>query len=160
MVTISQNSEIAKRILRDLKISISDGVPSQISNQIVPVLISNPERTPNIIKQASAINSTSSVIYTTPTDRDFYLTNVNIANIKDVTSTSALSYVACLVNGAPSIIVSVSGLTLTPSSASNTISFPYPIKIDRGTQITVNNSTNIANVSTTASIIGYTIDPY
>jgi len=127
-----------------------------VSDIIVPVVNVSPVI--NNIKNAGATNATSATVYTTPTDKDFYLTNATISVIKDVTSTSAGSTVRVFVNGVQSIILDLAGITLTPQTLSQTMSFVPPIKLDRGSVVVVTNGTNVANIKTDCSILGYTVE--
>lgn len=108
-----------------------------------------------VIKGNSATNATASTIYTTPTDRDFYLTSATLSVIKDATSTSVLSSITMYVDGAVVLPLKISGITLTPQSESVTISYPFPIRLDRGTIITCTATTNIANIRVDGVITGY-----
>jgi hypothetical protein len=81
--------------------------------------------------------------------------------IKDVTATSLFSAINIFLEEAPTVsreLLIIYGLTLTPQSGVISISFPYPIKIARGTALSVSNSTNVGNVTSAGTIIGYTVD--
>ena len=135
-------------------------IPPLDTSKISLVANVNPKdyRRCNIVRRSSAINSTGGTIYTTPTDKDFFLNSVALSVIKDVTSTSILSNITCIIDGATNQILSIPGISLTVQNQSLSISFPIPIKIDRGSAIGVSNSTNVANISTNAMITGYTVD--
>ena len=105
-----------------------------------------------------ATNATSATLVSLPNDRDFYVTWACLSTIKDVTSTSTMA--SLLMDLADSTVGStqilhIAGITLTPQADSICISFPYPLKLTRGTNITVNNSTNVANVSSRGSVGGF-----
>ena len=72
-----------------------DKIPNQLAEKVVPVMEVNPKlfRRINIIKQDDLQNATSSTTYTTPTDKDFFLTNLNFSYIKTNTATTAAIYV-------------------------------------------------------------------
>lgn len=129
---------------------------SEVSEEIVPVVVV--ERFCNIVKRNSVTNGTSATIYTTPTDKDFYIVAANISTIKDATSTSLTERISVTIEGLLIAILEICSLTLTPQNDSMSISFPRPIKVDRGTNITVTNSTNVANITTVANIYGFTVE--
>lgn len=129
----------------------------------IPVVETNPKllRVCDVIRNSTATNATTAGIYTTPTTKDFYLVGVSLSVIKDVTSTSVVSDVRATVAGISSTssrILSISGISLTPQTDSVAISFPFPIKVDRGTIISVNNSTNVGNIRSDGCIWGYTVE--
>lgn len=109
----------------------------------------------NITKSADANNATSATIYTTPTDQDFYLVAAYLATIKDATATSTSERILATINGASTNILRFLSFTLTAETRDTQITLPIPVKIDRGTTITVNNGTGNANISTTGGIYGY-----
>lgn len=127
----------------------------------VPVVETNPKmlRRCEIVKTASAANATSATIYTTPADKDFYLSAVGLSCIKDATSTSTLSSIVTTVLGSSVVVIGIAGFTLTAQNDTMTLNFPVPIKVDRNVVISVNNSTNVANVTSRGSIAGYIVEP-
>ena len=125
-----------------------------LTSEVNPKLL----RRANIVRRARAANAISSTIYTTPTDKDFYITSVSISNTKDVTATSVNSDVRATIDGVVQNIIELSYLTLTAQNMSSAQNFVCPIKVDRGTVISVNNNTNVANIGTTGVITGYTVE--
>jgi uncharacterized membrane protein len=96
----------------------------------------------NIVKFQTCSASTAT-LYTTPEDKDFYLTAAFIS-----ANSTGQKKITITVNGeAVDILVSYT------SACNPDINFSPPIKIDRGTNITM---TQIAATSTYASIFGYT----
>lgn len=160
MATI-HNTDLSKELKEGAKLQqLRDRIPSELADKVVPVMEVNPKllRRANIVRRSTASNATVATIYTTPSDKDFYLTGVAIAIIKDATSTSASSYISITIDGASQIFVHIPELTLTAQTGQMALSLPTPIKVDRGTAITINNSTNVANISATGTIVGYTVE--
>jgi len=156
------NSDLTKELTEGAKIQVSrDRVPNQLADKVVPVMEVNPKllRRVKIVKNVQAANATSATVFTTPTDRDFYLTGYCLSVIKDATSTSTGTSLRSTIDGAAVRIAEIIGLSLTVQNQTITGSCTPPIKIDRGVTITVNNTTNVANVSSSAEIHGY-IDDY
>lgn len=156
------NSDLIKGLSKNAGIQTSfENPPNQLAEKVVPTMESNPEmlRRSNIVRWALSNNSSSgATIYTTPTDRDFYLVGCQLHVIKDVTATSLRSYIQVKIDGADQQILVVSGLTLTVQDQSVAISFPFPVKVDRGVAIKVFNSTAVGNVTSDGAIIGYVVD--
>jgi hypothetical protein len=160
MGTKIYNSNLTNELREGIKImSSSDATPSEITDKVVPVMEVNPKLLRVLTKGANntAINATSATLLTTPTDRDIFIYNAQISLIKDVTSTSTLSTLRCTSGGTTLIILASAGLTLTAQTDSQTISFNPPLKVDRGTNIAITNSSATANISTTASVIYYEV---
>jgi hypothetical protein len=133
-----------------------DALPSELNDTIVPVFDVRPPA--NIIRTASAVNTgAAQTLYTTPTDQDFFLTNALIGVIKDVTATSTNSQLKVTIDGVARTILNIPGLTLTVQNQSVPMAYPNPIKVDRGTNITLENSTGVGNVTSTAAVVGFLI---
>jgi len=161
MATI-YNSDLTSEIIKAIKAATArDSMPYQIAEKVVPVIEVNPSqnRVANIVRVNVAVNATTATIYTTPTTKDFYLTGASLSLIKDATATSTRSYISIVIDGLNTGILDITGITLTPQNQTITISFPTPIKIDRGTNINIVNTTNVANVNARGDIIGYTVEP-
>jgi hypothetical protein len=155
------NSDLSKELIKGGRLQVSrDIVPNQLAEKVVPVMEVNPRllKTSQIVRGNTATNATSATIYTTPTDRDFYLTGASIAVIKDVTSTSTESSIKVTIDGSTQRLLSISGITLTAQSSANSINFQNPIKIDRNTTIIVTNTANTANINAWGNIVGYVDD--
>jgi hypothetical protein len=100
-------------------------------------------------------SATSNTIYTTPTDQDFYLCGACLSLIKDVTSTSTLTQLKVSSGGLLRTLLHFIGFTLTVQADSIACNFNPPIKVDRGTAITLNHGTAAATISGAASVWGY-----
>lgn len=160
MVTI-YNSELKKELQEGAKTqSFKEIVPSQLADKVVPVMEVNPKllRRINLVKTAECNNATTATVYTTPSDKDFYLCGGNLSLIKDVTATSVRSGINFTSEGVGCVLLRIVGITLTVEQDTVSISLPYPVKVDRGTNITVTNSTNVGNVFSQGTIYGYIID--
>jgi hypothetical protein len=157
------NSNLTKEIVDGAKLQLSQGqIPSELAEKVIPVMEVNPKllRIANIVKSTSATNSTSAIIYTTPTDKDFYLTGANISNIKSALSTSTFSAINVILKGAnvSNILLNLTGITLTAANGAYSQNFIPPILLKRGSEITITNSTNVAEIKSSGQIIGYEVD--
>ena len=110
-----------------------------------------------IIASTSYSNSTGGTIYTTPADKDFYITAAALAVIKDATATSTTEALFAYIGGAAINILTIPSLTLTAQTLANNISFAYPLKIDRNTAITASATTAVGNIRYNAMITGFTL---
>jgi len=97
-------------------------------------------------------------VYTTPTNKDFYLTALTLSFVKDVTAVATYVNIYTTIGGVASVIMAIPSTTLTVDSAQLSLSLPVAIKVDRGAAITIGASSATANITARASIIGYTVD--
>lgn len=157
------NSNLTKEIIDGAKLQVQDGnIPSEIGNTVVPVMEVNPNmlKKCNILRHGSISNQTTTTLYVTPSDKDFYLCGCSLAMIKDNTSTSGMISINCTPSGSTSLYrpLAIPSLTLTAHNESNSCSINPPILLKRASTITLDSSTNIANITAAATIWGYLID--
>lgn len=130
---------------------------NEVSDEVVPVVII--ERNTNIVRSFDQTNSAGSgVVYTTPTDKDFYLTGGSLGVIKDATSTSTATVLIVTIDGVTRNIGVIPSITLTAQSEVVPLNILKPIKLDRGTNISLFNGTAVANIKASATIHGYTVE--
>lgn len=153
----TQNKQVVNTAIDELKLNpLTDAIPRQVIPSIQPVFELK-RRVCNISKLGGATNSAATTLYTTPSDKDFYLAGAFLSVIKDATSTSAFSSIRGTVDGQDiADIIAIAGMTLTVQSESTSVTFNPPLKLKRNTTVTVNNSTAVANITAYGSIWGYT----
>jgi hypothetical protein len=152
------NSDVTKGLQKNAGIQQNiDKTPNELAEKIVPTIETNPEllRRCNIIRTASATNSTSAIIYTTPKNQDFYIVAANLSHTRDAVATSVASSINAVINGATQTILQICNVATTAGEQSLALSFPFPIKVDRDTNITVTNGAAVAYIKTVGTIIGY-----
>jgi len=138
------NSEVTKRFVEDGKISIPEGIPNELTRQIVPVLVVNPLRVSDIIKSGTA-NGGNTTLYTADTDKDFYITAMWVSEGFD-SDTDGIAYITATVKGTATRIIGCnSGMVTSPngiggSTGSNSINSNFALKVDRGSQIVLTES--------------------
>lgn len=154
------NTEVIKRILDDAHIQTSvDEIPKELGKTIVPVLISNPERVCNIVRGVHQANTGSQTIYTTPTDKDFYLVAANLNTSNLPVGAYGTASMDVVIDGDTQELLRITtnvGTNEARDVTSNN-NYPVPIKIDRGTAI-ITTQTNQAVFFVGANIVGYTVD--
>jgi hypothetical protein len=151
-MTRHYNPSIINRAARILNSKGNDFLPDEVSGPVATIAIS-----PKVdIVRAGTATGTSTTIYTTPTDKDFYLTGIQLAMIKDATSTSTSTNIDCQINGTTAVLINIPSFTLTAQTLSENIQYIFPIKVDRGTALRVRNSTGTANITSIGTIYGYT----
>ena len=113
----------------------------------------------SIVESGTATNATSTTIYTTPTDQDFYLTFASLhVNNADAAGTSTLIQLTIVVNSVRKAILSqVARVSTNHSGRAASIfqSDRHPIKVDRGSTITLTLNATSASDLAVANIAGY-----
>jgi hypothetical protein len=132
----------------------ADTIPPQVGEIFVPVINVGP--VVNIVKSAACVNATVQTAWTTPTDKDFYLTAVHLTMVKDATATSTYSRILATINGNAYSILYIPGFTLTAQSQIMVANFNPPIKIDKGTDLQLQNATTVGNVTSEGLFFGFT----
>jgi hypothetical protein len=160
MATI-YNSSLTKELTDVAKIQVSrDSVPNQLAEKVVPVIDVNPKhaRILNIVRATTMTNGTTTTMFTTDASRETYISSCSLAFIKDATSTATNIALTCIIDGVTQTLIRLPGITLTASSDSLAMSFPFPIKVDKGSAITITSDTNVANIIVKATLQGFNID--
>lgn len=149
------NPTLTENCFRQFNTKNGDVIGAEIEENIVPVVIIDP---PINIIQSLGGSTSGATIYTTPQDKDFYLTNASLSMAKDTaTHTSIQQTLRVFVNGVANNILAISGITLTTNQATTTQNWGRPgIKIDRGTAITYTFTGTLSRID--ATIQGYTVE--
>ena len=126
-----------------------------IITPVVPII-----RTATIVRNATFTNSSGGTIWTTPADRDFYLTHLNFSSCKDVNAVSAYVSIKVYIDGVQRTIATISSITLTAQQNTVDCDYSIPIKLDRNTTIELDTGSAVAANRHMATVIGYTMDTY
>jgi len=153
------NSDTIKRILDDAKIQTAiDNVPQELASKVVPVLIANPLRVVNVTGNGTKLTTGQYTIYTTPSDKDFYLTNASLHNQSDATADNTFITLDCTMKGQNSAnLLRMGKITLTAFSGSISHNYFNPILLERGTTISLNTTFTAGVSQTDATIQGYAV---
>lgn len=143
--------ERAQRILNTKMDNLSDEVNGPLA--VIPI-----EPICRISRSQQAIVTGSSTIYTTPTDKDFYLCNVQFSFSKDAACDVATGSIGIqtTIDGAAQIIIRLPVITLTAQNNTLSFNFVKPLKIDRGVTLILTGTYTAGVMSRTGNIVGYT----
>lgn len=152
-----QNSKILDGIIKKLGIqSAVTKLPVKLADTIQPVLEVTPDKFIDVV--ASAV--VTGTIVTTPTNRDFFLTNAWISATNELDTSTSGTITVTLESGATAIIASVHVSSanetneFSASAAVCNLNLNIPIKLKRGTVITFTSDT----IDARGGIMGYTED--
>lgn len=156
------NTELFKEIRDGIKLQqLSDVVPSQLADKVVPVMEVNPKllRVMNIFREASkATTGVASNVYTTPAIAEFYLCGVTLAHQSDVVADNTDIRVTANIDGVSRVLIKIPKINITAKSDFVTVIFPMPIKIDKAASINYGSTFSVGVCTMTVSIFGYTVD--
>jgi len=147
------NSQMIKEVVDAFKLDLN----TEIIPTVIPVCEVNPKFTKmGISRSQSLTNATANTIYTTPATQDFYLTGGCLSFVRDATATSTLFNIQYYdEHGQTQNLLTFAGVTLTAGSGAAATPLFNPIKVQRGTIISINSSTNTGNFKVTAQVYGY-----
>lgn len=154
----NQNRLVTERLSNDLKIQTLE-VPTKVAASIVPVVVSNPERTIDILKSASTTATGGVAIYSTPSNQDFYISAVAISAEKDAACDNTGVVINCVVNGATVSILNIAFRLGVAQAQTATLTLPIPIKVDRGTTMYVAGNFAAGNMTLKGNVLGYLVNP-
>lgn len=144
---INQNTEITQEIKKGLGLSELTGYPRKVADAIIPVLPVNKK----YITIGKHKNSDGTV-YTTPANKDFYLTNIMVS-VSATGGGTAYCSVVGTINGEAQTIAYINCINTVEHGTSASYNLINPIKLDRNTNIVLDISDAGA-----AHILGYTED--
>ena len=160
MATIN-NTDTIKRILDDGGIQTAhDDVPTKLAEKVVPVLISNPQRIVNVLREFHRNTTTAaSSIYNTPaTGKTFYLTGIMFTNEQDATSDNILLEITAVIDGLKESLIRFDTITTTASSKVVAREFSVPIKLDKNSTISFAGVFTAGVCTSSACITGYLVE--
>lgn len=150
---INRNSDITKEIIEDLKLQVAQG--DKVLSPI-PVLEVNPKLVKNgIAKTNTSSSNGNTTIYTTPTDKDFYLTGFIFSMTKDALCDTATALLRATTNSQVTDIAALGGITLTAQDKIIAVNLQHPIKIDKNTSIVLNCGKTAGSILLTGTIFGF-----
>jgi len=158
-MVMNQNAAIIDRMSEDLKESNVAALPKNIQTNIQPVLIVNPKKN-TFAKYISQRSVTGvSTISTTSSDKDTYLTSINLSNQSDATADNVRIYVSVtLEDGSVAYILELSKITLTAFTGNMTKNINPPLKLKRGSSISLANVFTAGASVSSAGVTGYEVD--
>lgn len=161
MATI-HNSELIQALIDKAKIQTSQDIsPTQLAEKIIPTLAVEPEK--RVYNSGTTKSSTGAmVLFTTPADRKFFLTGIQLSYVKDATcdlGTGEMAFLAYnkLFNISDELLCFTT-ITLTAQQDSLFMSFNPPLELQPSTTIT-NTSNFAAGILIRSGLItGYTLN--
>lgn len=148
------NSNLTKQIIDGAKLQLSEGgIPSEIAEKVIPTM----EVNPNLLRTINyaILKGSTGTVYTVPDNQDFYLVAATMQVNGTTTANNTLTVIT--ENGTSSIILYLStrvSALIDIDNQSQHVTFPIPMKIKRGSNISFSLGSTLGNVV----IFGYSVD--
>jgi len=155
-----QNRTVVNEMSEKIKESNLNLLPRDISNSIQPVIEVGKNIDQHFSKSASQATTGTITIFTTPSDKDFFMTCCNFSFAKDSTcdiGTGVIDFL-CVINGATVRPLRSAVITTTAERGNLETSFSTPIKLDRNSVISLTGTFTVGVMARVASINGFTVD--
>jgi hypothetical protein len=155
-MTKHYNPSLVERTNRIFRPKAGDQFSDNVSPNLVPVITVDP--IVRIVRNGNTSSTGTFTVYTTPSDKDFYLTAIELTMAKDVTCDAATGSVGMniTVDGVSVAVVTIAFITLTAQTSTVVVPFTFPIKVDRGTTITGSVTFTAGAMRRSCCIYGYT----
>lgn len=152
------NSELIQGIVTSTRLSSSQGVPQELTTQIIPVMEVNPRLLRNCTFARSVNRNTTGAgtVFLTPLNMDFYVTNVILCHNADVVCDGTGCYISAVINSATVYIAQINKLTLTAHNSNISLNLVFPLKIDKNSTIGIgNNAFSVGTCITGVVLFGF-----
>lgn len=155
----NQNKKVLNEMSEKTKVSNLAELPKNIANSIQPVLDVSSPIDEHKIGTTSANTSGTHNMLTTPSDKDFYLTAVQLSYQKDAACDSTVVQINCTPKGsAATQILKSRKLTLTAGTESLSFSLPIPVLLERASLVSITGTFTVGNMNMAGTCVGYTVD--
>jgi hypothetical protein len=153
----SIQSKVTEKIISVLGLQPAvDVIPQNLSRTIQPIIDVNPSPRIDLVKSQSKSTTGSVVVYTTPSDKDFYLTNAALNCQADAACDNTEYVLECYTETGEKVnVIRFNKLTTTAYSNSQALTLKHPIKIKRGTEIKAVSVFSAGNSNLGVVIQGY-----
>lgn len=137
-----QNDEIVKNFVDALKVSMSEGFPTEASSNVVPVIDVTPYNRLETIN--GSLNTTGAAdVYSAAANKRLRIFGFTMSLVKDATCDAADGNfsVTYTQGGIVKTLGSLPFLTLTAQQDQTEVALPYPIYTDPGTAVSIASNT-------------------
>jgi len=155
-----QSKEVIDKISDELKLQPAMKIPRELMEKIQLVYNVNPKRVVNVARGTTSTTTGEVSAFVTPTDRDFFLTHINISTASDVVCDNTRIAVLVTPEGNTRLrILSIVKETLTVHQESAQLALVPPLKVERGSNITLQTIFTVGFNERTIEILGFFTDP-
>lgn len=131
----NQNAFAAQVIRDQTSLTVAEGYPQNINPNIQAVIDMTPDF--HRISDTGGSVTAAGTIFTVKADRDFFLTSLCMSGCKVAADSGTALSVTASIGGQTFTLASIISVTLTADAQTITQSWFNPIKVDRGTNISL-----------------------
>lgn len=146
------NNSLSERASRILNLK-GESMPEEVEGPVLVIPIFPISR---FVKRATRATTGSGTVFTTPSDKDFYITTATLSYEADATCDTTSINLTCVQDTATVYLIEFAKLATTASRDTITLEFPAPIKVDKGTNILMTCTFTAGNIRFCAQITGFT----
>lgn len=155
-----QSKEVIDKISDELKVQPALEIPRTLAKDIQ--LVYDVNTMPKVFLKAGTLSDSAgpTAIHTTSSERDTFITFIDLTLAKDVVSDSIVTQVLMVIDGkatAPALLLRYE--PVTAGQFNKGIIFNPPIKLERGSSITITHSQATASIDASAVVGLYETDP-
>jgi len=148
-----RNPSIVERASRILNTKANDVLSDEVLGPVATIEL---KPVCNIVIEGQRSTTGNNNVYTTPSDKDFYLTGFYFSWQTDAAADNTNITVFASINGVTKNLFRASKLTLTASSGSVYVPLAIPVKIDRGSVMGSSATFTVGACTHAVGFHGYT----
>jgi len=137
--------------------SSTDKLPVEVNDKLQAV-VEVGVKTSNLVRAATGATTSDVNIYTTPTDKDFYLTYFDFRAISDATADCSTLSIQVVIDGVTRALSRRYPVPATAQAIGFGSNLAYPLKIDRGTIISLNGTFTVGTFTKSGAIAGFILE--
>jgi hypothetical protein len=135
----------------------ADKTPISSADVVQPV-VEMGNRTTELMKDASATSTGNTTIYTTPADKDFYLTFIFASYKKDIACDCTACYLRVTTGDGATRDIQFPVVPLLASTDHLEVILTYPLRLARNSNIVMNSTFTAGTMTRSASAGGYILE--
>ncbi len=147
------NPSITERLFRIFQPKAGDQFSDEVSGPYAVIPVTPVTR---VVAAVAATVTGSTTIFTTPARKDFYLTGIQMSWAADAACDAVQLNAFCTIDTLSVNIMQLMKTSGVQYQLSDTVIFPFPIKVDRNTNIRFNTTFAAGSSRHGACIYGYT----
>jgi len=151
-----QRTSILNDANDELNTNLQDQLPKNVTGCAVVYPINHKYSTLSRYNATTLTGSTT--LYTTPANKDFYITSACLAYHKDAACDSSIIHLTYIQDGATIRLLMLPQVTGEILQGQIANSYPFPIKCDRNTVIQYTGSFTAGTIFRAASITGFILE--
>lgn len=147
------NPSITERANRIFNLKNGDGMSEEIDGPVAVIPVSP---ICQLVKNVTATTSGNTTIFTTSGSKDTYITAVHMSVNTDAANTGGGTRVTAVIQGVTVELCRIAKLSTGLAIQRDTsISFPFPVKLDRGTTVILAHDFGAGTANFAATVVGY-----